>query len=160
MVLEVRGMATAKERFVQLWGKYVDGFRQDKHCIFCLKGPKETQLYRGIVDDDYPLRDSYPYFYLFAMGRGNRRETNVHLPVKPCPGAVASIGSMYGVTFTIRDAKAVRVDRLPLKWMGLEELYTNCRNFQFGVQEFGYTFPGTAPATGSVSLLPTSPEER
>ena len=160
MVLEVRGMATAKESFVQLWGKYVDGFRQDKHCIFCLKGPKETKLHRAMVDDDYPLRDSYRYFYLFAMGRGNRRETNVHLPVERCPGAVASVGSVYGVTFTIRDAREIRVNRLPRGWMGLGELYTNCRNFQFGVQEFGYTVPGTQPSTGSVSLLPSPPEAR
>jgi hypothetical protein len=72
------------------------------------------------------------------MGRVPKHETNVHLAVQHRPGAVASIGSVYGVTFTIRDASAIRVDRLPRGWMGLEKEFTDCRNFQFGVQEFGY----------------------
>ena len=155
MMLEIRGLETAepKPRFVQLWGKYVTGFDQDKHCIFCLKGPKEAQLHREMASGDYSLRDDTPYFYLFAMGRGYKRDTNVHLAVRYHAGAVASIGSMCGVTFTIRDAQAVRVDRLPLGWLGLDKLYTNCRNFQFGVQEFGYQVPGATPAPGSFSPL-------
>ena len=157
MILEVRGMETASESFVQLWGKYVTGFRQEKHCIFCLKGPKEDQLRREIASGDYPLRGGFPYFYLFAMGHGYKRDTNVHLAVRPYPGAVASIGSMYGVTFTIRDAQAIRVDRLPRGWMGLDKLYTDCRNFQFGVQTFGYQLADAPPPPGSVSILPGLP---
>ena len=48
---------------------------------------------------------------------------------------------MYGVTFTIRDAFALRIDRLPNDWMGLSPEFTTCRNFQFGVQQFGYNPP-------------------
>jgi hypothetical protein len=40
MRLEVRGMASASQTFVQLWGMYVSGFKSEKHCIYCLKGRK------------------------------------------------------------------------------------------------------------------------
>ena len=138
MRLEVRGMATASQTFVQLWGIYVRDFDPSKHCMYCLKGRKEAALHRQMTDGDYELATDFPYFYLFAMGRGDRSISNVHLPVRPHPGAVATIGSLYGVTFTLRNANALRVDRLPDGWEGLEKEYTSCRNFQFGVQEFGY----------------------
>lgn len=154
MLLEVRGMATASQTFVQLWGMYVSGFKPDKHCIYCLKGKKESQIHREMQDGDYALKTDSPYFYLFAMGRVPKHETNVHLAVRPQAGSVASIGSVYGVTFTIRDAYALRVDRLPDGWMGLGTEYTRCRNFQFGVQQFGYR-PANGPEhPGDHSLIP------
>jgi len=154
MLLEVRGMEKASQKFVQLWGMHVNGFRPEKHCIYCLKGRKEQQINRDMVSEDYPLKTDAPYFYLFAMGRTPRRDTNVHLAVEPYPGAVASVGSLYGVTFTIRDARALRIDRLPKAWRGLDDSYTACRNFQFGVQMFGYNTDGSYPLPGDHSLLP------
>ncbi len=141
MRLEVRGMKNASQTFVQLWGMYVRAFDSSKHCQYCLTGRRETALSRETVDGDYELATDFPYFYLFGMGRGDKSISNVHLPVRPHPGAVASIGSLYGVTFTIRDAYAVRVDRLPEGWNGLGKDFTRCRNFQFGVQVFGYRAP-------------------
>jgi hypothetical protein len=158
MLLEVRGMESASQTFVQLWGVHVKDFDSEKHCQYCLKGRKEPQLHRTMLSGDYQLSSDAPYFYLFAMGRGFRRDTNVHLAVKPYPGAVASIGSMYGVTFTIRDARALRIDRLPKGWMGLDEDYTTCRNFQFGVQMFGYNPKKRFPTVGEHSLLPEAPK--
>jgi hypothetical protein len=152
--LEIRGMNKVAGRFVQLWGIYVSGFKPDRHCMYCLKGRKETRLHKAIVDGTMELATDSPYFYLFAMGRVPRHETNVHLTVRPQPGAVASIGSVYGATFTIRDAYALRIDRLPDGWLGLGTEFTRCRNFQFGVQQFGY-HPTNGPADwGSHSLLP------
>lgn len=69
MLLEVRGMSTASQTFVQLWGVYVSGFKPEKHCIYCLKGKKELQLHHEMQDGDYVLKTDSPYFYLFAMGR-------------------------------------------------------------------------------------------
>ncbi|MEZ2347019.1 hypothetical protein [Terriglobus sp. RCC_193] len=147
-------MASASQTFVQLWGVYVSGFKPDKHCIYCLKGKKELQLHREMQDGNYTLKTDSPYFYLFAMGRVPKHETNVHLAVRPQAGSVASIGSVYGVTFTIRDAFALRVDRLPDGWMGLGTDYTRCRNFQFGVQQFGYRPMGSPQHPGDHSLIP------
>jgi hypothetical protein len=154
MRLEVRGMATANQTFVQLWGMYVRTFDPTKHCIYCLKGRKEAAVHRRMIDGDYELATDFPYFYLFAMGRGARSISNVHLPVRPHPGAVASIGSVYGVTFTICDAYALRVDRLPDGWEGLGKDYTSCRNFQFGVQEFGYRPPVDSVHSGDATAPP------
>jgi hypothetical protein len=155
MHLEVRGMATASQTFVQLWAMYVRDFDSTKHCMYCLKGRKEATLHRQMTDGDYELATDFPYFYLFAMGRGDRSISNVHLPVRPHPGAVASIGSIYGVTFTVRDAYALRVDRLPDGWEGLDKDYTSCRNFQFGVQEFGYCPPTDPVLSGDPSVFPS-----
>lgn len=154
MLLEVRGMAQASQTFVQLWGVHVSGFKSEKHCIYCLKGRKDTQLHREMLDGDYLLKTDAPYFYLFAMGRVPKHETNVHLAVRHQPGSIASIGSVYGVTFTIRDAFALRVDRLPDGWMGLSPEYTRCRNFQFGVQQFGYRPTNGPEHPGDHSLIP------
>ena len=57
---------------------------------------------------------------------------------------------MYGVTFTIRDARALRIDRLPRGWMGLGKKFTDCRNFQFGVQMFGYNPQNSFPTVGDL----------
>jgi hypothetical protein len=157
MLLEVRGMEQASQKFVQLWGIHVTGFQQEKHCQYCLKGRKEPQIHRDMASDDYILKNEAEYFYLFAMGREPRRHSNVHLVVKPYPGVVASIGSLYGATFTIRDARALRIDRLPKRWLGLDDLFTTCRNFQFGVQEFGYHLQERVPNVGEHSLIPEAP---
>lgn len=157
MVLEVQGLDQAKRKFVQLWGWHVSGFNQCKHCQDCLKGRREDQINLRMVDDDYRLTTDAPYFYLFAGGHAPRRESNVHLAVKPHPGAVASVGSLYNVTFTIRDAITLRVDRLPKDWMGLDDSFTTCRNFQFGVQTFGYKAGDHHRAPGDHSLLPEIP---
>ena len=152
-------METASQQFLWLWGKHVTGFKQAEHCLACLRGPaSEDAIKPQMVSGDYPLRATgAPYFYLCGVGRTEPGRTNVHLVVEPCPGAVASVGSVYGVTFIIRDARALRIDRLPKGWMGLGDLYTTCRNFQFGVQMFGYKAGLPAIAPGGHSLLPELP---
>ena len=159
MVLEVRGIEKSTQKFAWLWGKHVTGFNQAKHCLACLKGPDpEEAIDPQMVSCDYPLKATgAPYFYLCGVGRTEPGRTNVHLVVEPCPGAVASVGSVYGITFTIRDARALQIDRLPKGWMGLTDRYTTCRNFQFGVQVFGYKAGDPKTAPGDHSLLPEMP---
>jgi len=67
-----------------------------------------------------------------------KRDSNVHLVVKHRSGAIASVGSLYGVTFTIYDALAIRILPLPTGSFGLDAGFTECKNFQFGVQIYGY----------------------
>jgi hypothetical protein len=134
---------------------YVDRFDPSHHCMDCLKGSRERRLHREIGDiESLELSNDWPYFYLCGLGRAPRRDSNVHLAVSPRQGAVASVGSLYGVTFTIHDALALRVDRLPKRWMGLDKEFTDCRNFQFGVQQFGYKLADVPVDTDSQSLLP------
>lgn len=137
MQLEVHGMERATGKFVQLWGKYVVNFKSSTHCQDCLIGQPEKRIGKTMPDGEMMLDQPMHYFYLFGMGRAPRRETNVHLAVRPLAGSVASVGSVYGVTFTIYDAQAIRVDRLQDGWGGLAPEYTQCRNFQFGAQMYG-----------------------
>ena len=46
------------------------------------------------------------------------------------------MGSVYGVTFTIKDAQAIPIRPLRDGFENLDEAHTRCKNFQFGYQEF------------------------
>jgi len=94
---------------------------------------------------EYPLSDTHGLFYLCGVGqpdsvrRGKdfaQKMTNVHLAVRPRQGSVAAIGSVYGVTFTIKDAQAIPIQPLPDGFRGLPEKHSKCKNFQFGYQMF------------------------
>lgn len=170
MRLEVRGISTMTQKFIEVWGMYVNDFDPSKHCQDCLKGERATILDEKLAclkkaKDQSPntnvsepvvveLSDTWPYFYLFAWGYKPKRATNVHLAVRYQPGSVASVGSAYGVTFTIHDAFAPRIDRLPEGWMGLPKGHATCRNFQFGVQMFGYHPKVEQTRPGDFSLPP------
>ena len=81
MQLEVCGMSTASETFVQLWGMYVYGFRPDKHCLACLKGKKEPLVKRDMTDDLYQLANHAPYF-IYSPGAGGSGGTPMF--TSPC----------------------------------------------------------------------------
>jgi hypothetical protein len=51
-------------------------------------------------------------------------------------GSVAAIGSVYGVTFTIKDARAIPIEPLPDGFQNLPQRHSRCKNFQFGYQMF------------------------
>ena len=95
-------------------------------------------------DGDYELEDRL--FYLCGVGKTlserrypelAKRHTNVHLAVKPRAGSVASVGSVYGVTFTITGAQAIPIEPLDgSQFPGMNEKHYRCKNFQFGYQMF------------------------
>ena len=99
-----------------------------------------------MTDGIYPLRsDLSDLFYLCGVGQPdtlrdgeawNRKHTNVHLAVTPRKGSVASIGSVYGVTFTITNAEAIPIQPRPIGFKGLPDEHSQCKNFQFGYQVF------------------------
>ena len=145
MQLTVSGLE-GKTRFTHLWGRYVFGFKPRKHCIQCFKSKVEAVITPQMKDDVYELRsDLGDFFYLCGVGqpdsgrRGkdfDRRFTNVHLAVRPRVGSVAAIGSVYGATFTIKDAQAIPINPLPRGFQNLPDHHSQCKNFQFGYQEY------------------------
>lgn len=139
MQLQISGLSPDSNPFAWIWGRYVFGFNGTEHCQKCLKTksshPDITSFSSSVPID---LREDADYFYICAGGRPLSALANVHLVVKPQAGAVASAGSLYGVTFTIQDALAIRIRTLPLGWRGLDKGFTQCPNFQFGVQAYGY----------------------
>lgn len=102
----------------------------------------EGQVRPDMLDNEYSLDETYELFYLCGVGFKDRRNTNVHLAVRPKLGSVAAAGSVYGVCFTIQNAQAIQIKHpglLPSPPRGLAELvpeHVCCKNFQFGCQMF------------------------
>ena len=142
MRLQVEGLDQTGTKFRHLWGSYVIGFRPTTHCRNCFERHDETQVKPGTADGVYELEDTNELFSLCGVGFSDRGNTNVHLAVRPKPGSVAAVGSVYGVRFTIQNAQAIQIKHpLLLKSppRGLAELekdHIGCKNFQFGCQMF------------------------
>jgi hypothetical protein len=120
-----------KTLFKHLWGRYIIGFKPWTHCIGCFVKKEAKGILPNMTDGEYALDDSYELFYLCGVGWSDRRNTNVHLAVRPRPGSIASAGSVYGVQFTITDAQAILIQDLPRGWKGLPDPHSQCKNFQF-----------------------------
>ena len=146
MRLRVTGMNTANERFKHLWGRYLLGFKPWNHCIQSFETKVARGISPGMSDCEIELRNDFELFYLCGVGLkpSMRRETNVHLAVRPCPGSVASVGSLYGVCFTIQNAQAISILPLAEGWRGLPPAHVRCKNFQFGYQMFDVAEVGDA----------------
>ena len=75
------------------------------------------------------------------MGTGPRREVagkNFHLPLSFEAGAVVSAATYNGYVIRAENAKALPIPALPEGWKGRDLETTRCKNFQFGVEYFGY----------------------
>jgi hypothetical protein len=145
MELSVSG-TNSEHKFKHLWGRYILGFKPQRHCIRCFETNKAPDITPEMTDGIYPLRtDLSDLFYLCGVGQPDtlrdgevwkRKFTNVHLAVTPRQGSVASIGSVYGVTFTIIDAEAIPIQSRLKGFQGLPNEHSQCKNFQFGYQVF------------------------
>ena len=146
MQLMVSGLNDAQPTFKHLWGRYILGFKPQKHCLKCFKSKIASEITPQMKDGSYDLKDDLgDFFYLCGVGQPdskragrdlNRKFTNVHLAVRPRKNSVASVGSVYGVTFTIKDAQAIPIKPIPDGFQNLPEPHTRCKNFQFGYQEY------------------------
>jgi hypothetical protein len=74
--------------------------------------------------------DLCDFFYLCVVGQPDskragydfaRKFTNVHLAVRPRKDSVASVGSVYGVAFKIKDAQAIPIKPRPDGFQNLPE---------------------------------------
>jgi len=145
MRLIVLGLDDAPLRFDHLWARYVLGFKPWTHCVKCFESKVVTAVRPTMKDGEYKLSDDHEFMYLCGVGKTDskraganfsRKMTNVHLAIRPRKGSVASIGSVYGVTFTIKDAQAIPIEPLPENFQGLQPAHYRCKNFQFGYQTF------------------------
>jgi hypothetical protein len=140
MRLIVSGLENAPVKFKHLWGRYPYGFKPWNHCIQCFVSRAATEIHPEMKDGAIDLKDHL--FYLCGVGQERshpdfaQKVTNVHLAVRPRKGSVASMGSVYGVTFTIEEAQAIPIQPLPDGFRGLKPVHTRCKNFQFGHQMF------------------------
>lgn len=130
------GAGTRQFRF--LWGKRVTGFYPHLHCARSLIGSYTLEVNRdmGSGDRTIDLGDA-DFFYLCGVTK--KWDTNLHLAVRPRLGARCSITAYNGVRFQILGGDAIAIPMLPDGWRGLPTEFTRCRNFQFGVDRYGYT---------------------
>ena len=146
MQLIVSGFNDAQPKFKHLWGRYILGFKPQKHCLKCFKSKIASEITPQMEDGQYDLKDDLgDFFYLCGVGQPDskraghdfdRKFTNAHLAVRARKGSVASVGSVYGATFTIKDAQAIPIKPIPDGFQNLPEAHTRCKNFQFGYQEY------------------------
>jgi hypothetical protein len=159
MQLTVTGLDDAPIRFKHLWARYVLGFKPWEHCLKCFVGKDPTTVRPTMEDGVYELSDDHELFYLCGVGQDEskslrpdlfKKTTNVHLAVRPRVGSVASVGSVYGVTFTIQDAQAIPIESIPDGFANLSHAHSRCKNFQFGYQMFEATQADTSAPTDIV----------
>lgn len=131
--------------FKFFWAYYVDGFDQTAHCQPCFKGALSNQLNtrtaqsgRLYVMDE---RKIFRYIYVCGVGAGPKNllhEKNFHLPLEPQPGAHEVCHTYNGYVITVENGVALPIPELEPGWKGLDRETTRCKNFRFGVAQFGW----------------------
>jgi len=147
MVLRIKSKYGKLYGFSGLWGKYVDGFDNTRHCIDCLIGERSKDITKHIAtntDIIIPLKEGR-VFYICGVTYPYVWENNFHLVVRGKDGAQAEGKMFNGPVFQVKDAEAVYFDDKPAreKYYHLGYKFYTCRNFQFGVYYFEHL--GTAP---------------
>lgn len=128
--------ATKDFRF--LWGKFVRGFDPSVHCARCLIGSYSQVVRVGIAPGEHQLDlPAAPFDYFYLCGVTPKWSTNLHLAVRPKAGAQARVTAHNGVEFLIEDAEAIEIVPLPIGHLGRGPQFTTCRNWQFGLQQYG-----------------------
>jgi hypothetical protein len=138
------------ERFRFWWCKAVTGFaprRRDgrpQHCAECLRGPflKPGGQYAPAMNVATPYVVPAGAVCLYFCGvsdwrRGGSWPNNFHAPLVPAPGQRVELPMFAGQTFRARDATLLPIPPLPDGFAGLPLACTRCRNYRFGVAQFG-----------------------
>lgn len=160
MQLIVSGLNAARAplRFDHLFGRYVFGFKPWTHCDHCFVARQERAINPNMQDGSYELRNGL--FYLCGVGHKlserlhpelAKKYTNVHLAVFPKKGSVATVESLYGVSFIIDNAHAIPIKGPARPFEGLKSNHSRCKMFRFGHQMFD---------VGDLETIPGKPVHR
>jgi hypothetical protein len=130
--------------YALIWAFYVRGFNPAKHCQFCFRGLRAPTFHSrnaaSGVDIVLDRLDVSQVVYICGVAKGpddQRRHRNLHLPVRYQPGAVASATTYNGYTVQVQNAMALDIPPVEDGWHGLPAKHTRCKNFQFGLAQFG-----------------------
>ena len=128
-----------------LWCKAVCGFRPQFHCAACLAGPflkpAGTWAPPPNVRTEYVLPPSAKAMYVCGVSSPRGYATNLHAPCRPAPGEGFEMPMVDGQRLIVEGATLMDIPPLPDKWRGLTPAFTRCRNWRFGVSQFGYRDP-------------------
>ena len=149
MRLHVSGMARSTGQYQFLWGFYVRGFKPWHHCQPCFRGTRATGISPTMNDGTIELPRPTKFFYLHGFAGGvkeKRGALNLHLAVRPRPGAHATVQSAFGPTFTIDDAEEIPIQEPLAELAHLGADWSRCKNLRFAAQVFD------APLLGPTAL--------
>lgn len=129
------------EGFRHFWMKRVDGFDPSKHCMACLKGPREDRVGRDIEPSTWHALEGYregDVVYLCGVAWPWSWENNFHLVGRVKAGARAEAATWLGDTVEFDGVERISIDAQPasLAFPGRSAAYLTCRNFQLGAQLF------------------------
>ena len=133
-------------RFMWLWAKYVQGFRDQYHCTNCLKGPYSKKLngtkHPDLIEKSELVMDEEQEFKaLYICGVAKKLYSvkknyphNLHIAIKPLPGNMDSF-SFEDWEIKIGNGLVLEIPEermLPSKYRGFPPEYTTCRIFRWG----------------------------
>jgi hypothetical protein len=131
--------------FKFFWAFYVNGFDQAVHCQPCFRGSVSRQLSTRTARSGqlYVMneRKSFRYLYICGVGIGPKDllyQKNFHLALRFADGGSEVRQTYNDYTITVGNAVAIPIPKLEVGWKGLNEETTRCKNFQFGVEYFGW----------------------
>ena len=131
--------------FRYFWAYYVSGFRSDRRCQACLKGERVPEFCTATARSGQPVDfdhlDQYTYVYICGVGSGPRTALsgqNFHWALRYKEDSVIEAHTYNGYIATARNAQALPIPKLPDGWNRRNQQTTRCKNFQFGVEYFGY----------------------
>ena len=137
--------AGAIQGFRYFWAYYVSGFRSDHRCQACFKGERVpdfcTSTARSGQAVVFDQLDRYTYVYVCGVGSGPKSELasqNFHWALRYKDHAMIEAPTYNGYVVSARNAMALPVPKLPDGWNRHNRATTRCKNFQFGVEYFGY----------------------
>ena len=125
-----------------LWLKQVTGFRPDVHCARCLKGRFDRAITPRQVADGLSHAFDLPdgLWYLCGVAARGGWSCNLHVAFETAQTdrVVLLEDVRRQARVVLEGARQILIPSLPSGWRGLPRPFTTCRNFQFGVDRFGY----------------------
>ena len=138
------------------WLKYVRGFNPAEHCAKSLLGKHSRKVWFQMSLNSMTILDELPpggydFIYLCGVSENFIWQNNLHLPVRPVPGAKAVLQAYTGMRCVIQNAEIVEIPQIPLGFAGFSREFTTCRNWQFGVNN--YSIKGFDPMGQQAQLF-------
>jgi hypothetical protein len=136
---ELAGPASHLGGWAHFWGKWVFGFNPKHHCAACLLGHWVSGLKPtmpvGLAQLEGPA--GWPYLYICGVAAPRSWANNFHMALAPEPGGVVEMETWNGYRITAGDVRRIEIQPVPRGFGGLPDSFTTCRNWQFGIQQFG-----------------------
>ena len=117
-----------------LWAYTVTGYDPTRHCQPGLHGTRAASFHsRNATTGDYEFTiPAGAFLYVCGVAAGPKhllRERNLHLPLRPSPGASGSAMSYNGYTFAWEGATRIAIPE-PVPRPDLPEAHYRCANFR------------------------------